>query len=95
MGRHDVGGQPLGRRQRVVQPHREITRVERDPGDVGVDLPEDVQQLARGQVGVGLDRQADAAILQPRRELVDHRAVAATWSGQGASVRKRSWRSPT
>ena len=67
-----IPGQLPGRRQRVVQPHREVPGVERDPGDPGVQSLEDVQELGDGQVGVGLDRQADAEILQSGGEVADH-----------------------
>ena len=60
VGRDDERGQPLGRRERVVQPHREVAGVEGHPGDLRIEAIEQGQHLVGGQVGVRLDGQAES-----------------------------------
>ena len=96
VGAEDPGGQPLGGPDGVVEPHDQVARVERHARDVRVEPVEQAEQFVDGQVGVGLDRDLDAPLAEPRGEPVrGRRRSASIWSAQGVSRRKRSWRSPT
>ena len=67
----DVGpdharGEPAGKLDRIIEPHHDVARVERDPGHVGIEPVEEGHELVAGQIGVVLDGQSDSQAFEAR-----------------------------
>ena len=77
-------GQPARPLERIVQPHHQVARIERHPGDIGAQALQNRDQLISGEIGVSLDRQPYPQVHETWSEPLDDLDRPLDLTGPGA-----------